>query len=42
MSFDELERELGIPVYESERFMAEAGLGDPDEAYTPSQAYPQW
>lgn len=42
MSFEELERELGIPVYDSESFFAEAGLGDPDEAYVPAQAYPQW
>jgi putative radical SAM enzyme (TIGR03279 family) len=42
MSLAELERELGLPVYDSEAFFAEAGLGDPDEAYVPAQMYPQW
>ncbi len=42
MSVAELEAELGIPVHDSDAFFAEAGLGDPDEAYVPAQMYPQW
>lgn len=42
MSHGDLERELGMPVYDSESFFAEAGLGDPAETYVPSQMYPQW
>lgn len=42
MSHSDLESELGVPVYDSESFFAEAGLGDPAEAYVPSQMYPQW
>jgi NifB/MoaA-like Fe-S oxidoreductase len=42
MSHADLERELGIPVYDSESFFEEAGLGDPAETYVPSQMYPQW
>lgn len=42
MALTELEAELGIPVYDSDMFSAQAGLGDPDEAYVPTQMYPQW
>ena len=42
MSAADLERELGLPIYDSEAFFAEAGLGDPDESYVPAQMYPQW
>jgi putative radical SAM enzyme (TIGR03279 family) len=39
---DDLERELGIPVYDSDTFLAEAGLADADEAYAPPrESYPQ-
>jgi putative radical SAM enzyme (TIGR03279 family) len=42
MPIGDLERELGIPVYDSDTYLAEAGLGDPGEAYVPHQMYPQW
>jgi len=42
MPLADLEARLGIPVYDSDAFFAEAGLGDPDEAYVPTQMYPQW
>lgn len=42
MPLADLERELGMPVYDSDAFFAEAGLGDPEEAYVPTQQYPQW
>ncbi len=42
MSHADLERELGMRVYDSDEFFAEAGLGDRDEGYVPSQMYPQW
>jgi putative radical SAM enzyme (TIGR03279 family) len=39
---DDLERELGVPVYDSAEFLAAAGLDDPEEAYMPPRAsYPQ-
>jgi putative radical SAM enzyme (TIGR03279 family) len=39
---DDLERELGVPVYDSDAFLAEAGLADPEEAYAPPrETYPQ-
>lgn len=42
MALDELERELGMPVYDGDAFFAQAGLGATDDAYVPSQMYPQW
>jgi putative radical SAM enzyme (TIGR03279 family) len=42
MSFEDLEREIGVPVYDSEEFLAEAGLGHPEDEYVPAQMYPQW
>jgi putative radical SAM enzyme (TIGR03279 family) len=42
MSLADLERELGMPVYDSEAFLAEVGLSDPEGAYTPyRESYPQ-
>lgn len=41
-TFADLERDLGMPVYDSDSFLAEAGLGDAAEEYVPSQMYPQW
>jgi putative radical SAM enzyme (TIGR03279 family) len=42
MPLADLERELGVPVYDSETFFEDAGLGAPDGAYVPTQMYPQW
>jgi putative radical SAM enzyme (TIGR03279 family) len=42
MRLDELERALGIPVYDGETFLTLAGLADPDNEYTPyKESYPQ-
>jgi hypothetical protein len=42
MPLVDLESALGLPVFDSDAFFAQAGLGEPDEAYVPSQMYPQW
>jgi putative radical SAM enzyme (TIGR03279 family) len=42
MGLADLERELGVPVYDSDTFLAETGLSDPDAVYTPfREKYPQ-
>jgi putative radical SAM enzyme (TIGR03279 family) len=39
---DELERELNMPVYDSDAFLAAAGLSDPDAGYSSERlSYPQ-
>ncbi len=42
VALSDLERELGVPILDSDEFFARAGLGDADGAYVPSQMYPQW
>jgi putative radical SAM enzyme (TIGR03279 family) len=42
LSLADLERELGIPVYDSDAFLSEVGLSDPDGVYAPyRESYPQ-
>lgn len=42
MSIEDLERELGVTVYDSDEFFASVGLSDPEAEYAPQrESYPQ-